>query len=749
MRLLELELENWGRHEKLKVDLSGGLQIGGRNGTGKSSILEAIRFIFSESGSGYKPKIRKGAEYARVKIRLEKGKDVYGVEKRLYPKKASTAVMWMNRNPAADNAASVYNRLQEILPEDMLDKLMYVPQGTLTEIVSRLRLKGGRQELDRLFGLDKLEKVYKGISDELKIKEAEQEILAKQLAKYPQDAQAVCEKEIELIHSERKNLEKRLEEFRFNQKITDSKIDQLEKKIEEMRTVKKRKDEISSKVSALAVKCAGAGKEIESLKENLRLLEEKKAEIEILITASEGLKKYSAIRELLMRLSEDEKKTASLAGLPEKRKAFEDVEKALNNKYGLEIEYEANTQKASKLRSDKEVKRQQLVDQKNYIKELASLSGKAKCPRCNQRLTESHISEERKAAEDKVLALDREIKELSAELLSTQGKSDAVKKLLDELVKKEIENRQRKCEIEKGAAEEEALSMDVKKIKEGLSEAGYSGESLKEAEAWIKELAGMDARINIYKEEIKKESHFAKELKLKEDLLFKLSAEEKHLSDESAKLSYDDALLEDLRKRREGFMAVKAGSALEMQRANSLLREGQAKEAELSTRKKELADYKVKEKELLSVTGLMREAREIFHTDKGVVKYLREKYIRQLGILLTEHFRRINQNPKYKDIVFDQDYELEIRGSEGSFAVDQLSGGERVQIAIALRMALLELLSPMRLLMLDEPFGSLDKDHREALGESLNRIAGEGQLLIVTHIPVDSLQLPELDLGGY
>ena len=196
-------------------------------------------------------------------------------------------------------------------------------------------------------------------------------------------------------------------------------------------------------------------------------------------------------------------------------------------------------------------------------------------------------------------------------------------------------------------------------------------------------------------------------------------------------------------------MAVKSAAAVDMEKSNSLLSVGQAKEAELSARKKELADYKEREKELLSATSLMREARGIFHTDKGVVKYLREKYIRQLGILLTEHFRRINQNPKYKDIVFDQDYELEIRGSEGSFSVDQLSGGERVQIAIALRMALLELLSPMRLLMLDEPFGSLDKDHREALGESLNRIAGEGQLLIVTHIPVDSLQLPELDLGGY
>lgn len=749
MRLLELELENWGRHEKLKVDLSGGLQISGRNGTGKSSILEAIRFILSESGAGYKSKIRLGADYARVKVRLEKGKDVYGVEKRLYPRKASTAVMWVNRNPAADNAASVYNRLQEILPEDMLDKLMYVPQGTLTEIVSRLRLKGGRQELDRLFGLDKLEKVYKGISEELKIKEAEQELLGRQLAGYPQDAQSACEKEIELLRSERKNVEKRLEELRLNRKITDSKIEQLEKKIEEMRAVKKRMDELSSKINELAVKCAGAGKEIESLKENLRLLEEKKAEIGVLVSASEGLKKYPAVRELLLRLSEDEKKISSFAGLPEKRKAFEAVEKELNNKYGLEIEYEANNQKASKLRSDKEVRRQQLVDQKNYIRELASLSGKAKCPRCNQRLTESHILEERKAASDKVLSLDREIKELSAELLSAQGKSEAVKKLLDELAVKEVENKQRKREIEAGAAEEAALRLDVKKIREDLSDAGHAGESLKEVEGRIKELAGIDAKINVYREEIKKESHYAKELKTREELLLKLSADEKHLSDESAKLKYDDALLEDLRKRREGFMAAKAGAALEIERASSLVREGLVKEAELSAAKKELSDLKTKEKELLSDVALLREARDIFHTDKGVVKYLREKYIRQLGILLTEHFRRISQNPKYKDIVFDQDYELEIRGSGGTFSIDQLSGGERVQIAIALRMALLELLSPMRLLMLDEPFGSLDKDHREALGESLNRIAGAGQLLIVTHIPVDSLQLPELDLGGY
>ncbi len=749
MRLLELELENWGRHERLKIDLSGGLQISGRNGTGKSSILEAIRFIFSESGAGYKSKIRMGADHARVKVRLEKGKDVYGIEKRLYPKKASTAVMWVNRSPAADNAASVYNRLQEVLPEDLLDRLMYVPQGTLTEIVSRLRLKGGRQELDRLFGLDKLERVYKGIGEELKVKEVAQGLLGQQSAKYPPGADALYDKELQAILSERKALEKRLEEHRMNQKITDSKIEQLEKKIRDMQAVKKRKDEISVKLGDLRVKSCGLGKEVDSLKENLRLLGEKKAEIRVLVAASCGLEKYSEMRDMLVRLSEDERILASLGSLAGKKKVFGDVESALNNKYGLEIEYEANNEKASRLRSGKEVKRQQLVEQKNYLKDLASLSGRAKCPRCNQKLTEGHVAEERKTAEDRILALDREIKELSCELLSCQGKADAVKKQLEELVKKELENKQRKQEIEKDAAQEAALRSDLEEIRAGLAKAGYAGESLAEVEGRLKELSGVEARISVYREDIGKEDQYAKELTVKEEIRLKQSSEENLLFRESEKLFYDDGLLEDLRARREGFMSQRSNASLETERAVSLVREGQAKETDISSRRKELSELKTKEKELNVELSLLREARDVFHTDKGVVKYLREKYIRQLGILLTEHFCRISQNPKYKDIVFDQDYELEIRGADGGFSVDQLSGGERVQIALALRMALLELLSPVRLLILDEPFGSLDKDHREALGESLNRIAGEGQLLIVTHIPVDSLQLPELDLGGY
>jgi DNA repair exonuclease SbcCD ATPase subunit len=118
--------------------------------------------------------------------------------------------------------------------------------------------------------------------------------------------------------------------------------------------------------------------------------------------------------------------------------------------------------------------------------------------------------------------------------------------------------------------------------------------------------------------------------------------------------------------------------------------------------------------------------------------------------MLTLHFKAFNQNSKYVDVSFDRDYNLLIRTTNGDLNISQLSGGELAQLALSLRVALIDMMSPIRLLILDEPFGSLDEGHREILGDSLNKIASQGQLILVTHVHVESLQLcTKLDLGGY
>jgi DNA repair exonuclease SbcCD ATPase subunit len=165
---------------------------------------------------------------------------------------------------------------------------------------------------------------------------------------------------------------------------------------------------------------------------------------------------------------------------------------------------------------------------------------------------------------------------------------------------------------------------------------------------------------------------------------------------------------------------------------------------------KRLNELKDKEKEIQKKLNLQKSAREFFHRDKGLAKYLRETSLVLLNRHMIRYFSQFNQNPKYLSVTFNKDYEPTVKTVDGDMNAMQLSGGEIGQLALALRLALIDLLSPTRLMILDEPFGSLDTSHRELLADTLNKVSRQGQLIIVTHIPVDNLQLEnKLDLGGY
>ena len=750
MKLLSLEIENWACHEKLRIDLSKSLQIEGRNGVGKSSILEAIRFIFSESSRGYKSKIKRGTNSSRVKLRFSKDGDIYSIEKKLHTKKPSTATMWINRERVADNPSSVYKRLQEILTENILDKLIYVPQGSLIDLINRLRIRGGRQELDALLGLDKLERVYKGIGEELRVKDTQLEMILKRIAKYPENADEEYKEEIERLEKEKRILEKKFDEHKRNQKILDSKIKQLGEKIDEMRNIKKKKEELERKINEFKLKSTELRKGLKSLKVNMKLIQERKKEMEKLINTERDLRKYVPIRDLLIRLENDKQKLKGLEDLENKEKILKEIEKSLEDRDKIRTKYDRNRFQMMELERKIAINNQQINEQKNYLRDLNSLDRKAKCPRCGQRLTRGHLEREKRISEDKIKDLYMKLKDLNLELKKVENREESLKMELEDLNRKEVEKKQLKEEIERGIKERESLLSNIKKIKSDLTKLGYSNETLSFVNDRVTELGNIQGRINVFGEEIKREKDYAQEIHRNEDQLYQVTKREEEFREEFNKLRYDDVLFEELQKKREDFLEQYREVSIEMERCEFQIKENKNRSDELNSKRNEFLELKRREREINKEINLMKEAREIFHSDKGIVRYLREKYIYQLSVLLTQYFRRINQNPKYGEIIFDKNYEIEIKSSEGNFSIDQLSGGEKVQLAIALRIALLELLSPTRLLILDEPFGSLDRDHRDVLGEALNKVASDGQLILVTHIPVDSLQLPErLELGGY
>jgi DNA repair protein SbcC/Rad50 len=82
---------------------------------------------------------------------------------------------------------------------------------------------------------------------------------------------------------------------------------------------------------------------------------------------------------------------------------------------------------------------------------------------------------------------------------------------------------------------------------------------------------------------------------------------------------------------------------------------------------------------------------------------------------------------------WESDYEIVLRrdGKERSFA--QLSGGEQMSAALAVRLALLRSLTRLDIAFFDEPTQNMDGERRGNLAEQIRRVRGFDQLLVISH----------------
>ena len=79
----------------------------------------------------------------------------------------------------------------------------------------------------------------------------------------------------------------------------------------------------------------------------------------------------------------------------------------------------------------------------------------------------------------------------------------------------------------------------------------------------------------------------------------------------------------------------------------------------------------------------------------------------------------------------DYDVQLEQHGHRRAFA--QLSGGEQMSAALAVRLGLLRQLSDINIAFFDEPTQNMDSERRRNLAEQLERVTGFHQLFVISH----------------
>ena len=111
---------------------------------------------------------------------------------------------------------------------------------------------------------------------------------------------------------------------------------------------------------------------------------------------------------------------------------------------------------------------------------------------------------------------------------------------------------------------------------------------------------------------------------------------------------------------------------------------------------------------------------------------------------LTSGLVRSITDGKYDGIRLDDDYGITVQDQDGDFyALSEFSGGERDVVSLAARLALSRLIgsqaaNPPSFLVLDEIFGSLDRDRRSAVLETLSSLAGSAeafrQLFVISHV---------------
>jgi len=158
---------------------------------------------------------------------------------------------------------------------------------------------------------------------------------------------------------------------------------------------------------------------------------------------------------------------------------------------------------------------------------------------------------------------------------------------------------------------------------------------------------------------------------------------------------------------------------------------------------KRLAHMEELVEELTSVREQLEE-RERMH---AFVQFVRETLRRAAPLVIRRVVRDVSEEANQifceamgsytQQLIWSDDerslYDIQLREGAEVRSFRQLSGGEQMCASIAVRLALLKMLSDSDVVFLDEPTANLDEQRRENLSDEVLSIRGFEQIFVITH----------------
>jgi exonuclease SbcC len=442
---------------------------------------------------------------------------------------------------------------------------------------------------------------------------------------------------------------------------------------------------------------------------------------------------------------------------------------------------------------------QRVNDLTSNLSKLSSDVEATTCPTCEAELTRERVlqllkkySEEKNAAEAQIAALNGEISTLEralkqekaygnrllsvnleelhrlsseleaaeAELAAQRGEVERLRKLSESLA--EVDEQISKLEEEKSRCE--AAFKEYGFADKQLNRLPSEADVASERQPWAKSLEEIKERLACLVKELGYEPKDAKR-ELEELQLIRREYDQ-NLPVAKRKAEYDALVRETAAKLEE---AQKEFSTVEREirqlgydeaEHNQVKAACQAVEVELQNLKVAIAGLEEKKSGFQTqlsqlnaeLEALERTSKEKQHVEQyltvlssirdaygkdGIQKLIRARARPVLERATRDLFERFNL--AYSDVKIDDDYNISVLGPAGEQTIEQISGGERVALAIALRLAIAQVLSgKVETVIMDEPTTHLDEERRKELVNILNSFFREGgriipQMLIITH----------------
>ncbi len=184
-----------------------------------------------------------------------------------------------------------------------------------------------------------------------------------------------------------------------------------------------------------------------------------------------------------------------------------------------------------------------------------------------------------------------------------------------------------------------------------------------------------------------------------------------------AEQSTSDLKDEDMKKRAELHYLLKESQQVEAQ-----ISRAEAMQIQLNAERTEVGTLEDLEQMLAHFRDIIKEAGP----------FIMKALLREISIQANRIFGEI-MGDHSAELAWTNEYEIVLgkNGQERSFA--QLSGGEQMSAALAVRLALLRHLSRLDIAFFDEPTQNMDGERRGNLAEQIRRVRGFDQLIVISH----------------